>query len=763
MFDRSLRICLNLFSHFCHIIKFRRRKVYAQNLVPCLLAIAKRREPLVIETFTEFMKSYSRYLLNCLSDFEIMRLTELFLDNLLVDCAIKRRCSAQNIITILEHTTKEIFLTKSIIAKIQDNLSKSQGTNPVLGTLGLLRLLMPLLVSPLSSSSSKENHQKVIELLETCLNYLKTESNHSIINANLEVVNALILAANSNSHMRDILCDSDKMVHKEMLLSRHSALLSSSRKSSVDTVKNQDNFLQIPSTSLLSTPNKSLNDFSDVEGDSFKSTDFEANIPSSSSPATLRNVLGAAETMSMKSTDSLNSFFSSILSNSNTDTVTKFFRKSSTADSPSHQSTKMSESSMDDKSLDFSFSNLKDENIECVDSQALPETAEMAIENSMLDETLEITETISEVETAKEIYIGSIYDQCVVDYIVRLISSKYLLDGCPKSLISDQIIRVSIKNLALSVIAACVELKNEVLLMKLSKDYTDESMMVESLLSFLVDEDIRLEEEEKKKQSDADQNESSTSAASSSQNFLEIKDDHFGECTTATFLDYFSPLSKTIDDQGLISLKNRIYEEKTKDREECAKKINKDLCQLLSKSETIESKKLPAPLMETTLKMADDKDCQFIADVLMYSSHGDPVLRGNVYLIVGNFIRNILEKNLNYEKFIDKNVFVKDALKFNVMIEFLLSGIKDEIHSVVKQTLTVWETCVNIIIAVMRECEIEDVLNQLLMVSYNKYWLVQCKFVDVITKINFELLASIIGNDRANMFEVISFKLKLLN
>lgn len=737
----SLRICLNLFSHYSHLIKHRRRKVYAQNLLPVLLAIAKRKEPLVIESLAEFMKSFSKNLLNCLTDGETLKLVELFGDeNLTVECAIKRRCSAKNLISMLEYSTRKDFLIKSVTVKIQENLSKSQHTNSVLGSLGLLRLCMPLLVS------SNSYHQKVLELLETCLNYLKTESNHSIINANLEVVNVLLTSANSSVEMKELLIDDDKMLHKDMLLSKRSmsALMNlDSRKSSdTETLKIHDNFLQIPSasTSVMSTPNKSLTaltDFSDVEGDSFKSIDFEGE---TSSPITKNFLERGAETMSLKSTDSINSFFNSIASN--TETVSKFFRKSST-DSPAHQS-KMDEST-DEKSFDFSISQFKDESTDLPDSQTLPETAEIALEDPKIDQTLEPVDTTSVTKPA-ELYIGTLFDQSIVEYVVRLVTSRFLLEGTPKGLVSDQVIRVSIKNLALAVFTGCVALKSEVLLMKLQKDFTNESMMVESLLSYLVDEDLRLEEEEKKKK-EPYQDEL---AATTSEGFLAIKDDHFGECTTATFLDYFSPLSNSLDDQGLISLKNRIYEEKTKDREESAKKINHDLCQLLSRSEMIESK---APIMQTTLKMSDDEDCQFVADLLIYSTHSDPVLRGNVFMIVGTFIGGVLKDNIDYQKFVSRNEILQDALEFNKLINMIHKGLRDESHTVVKQTLNAIQSPINLLISIMDETEIRQLLDRLLLVFSNKYWLVQCTYCDVIKEIDLMLLKEVLGNDGAEIYE----------
>lgn len=421
--ERSLKVCLNLFSHFTHNIKHRRRKVYAQNLVSCMVLIGKRPEPLVIESFVSFVNSFSKHLLNCLCEYEVMKLIDLFVENLSAVCAIKRRCSAQNIRTMLDHLIKKSVIIKTLVAKIQENIVKDQEPNLVIGTLNLLRLLMPLLVV-----DSKDQHSKIIEILETCLNSLKLETNHSIINANLEVINELLTLSAFQRDMKTLLIDSE--MHKEILLSRHSALLGS-RKSSADIVKqHHENFLQLPTniSASLSTPNRSLGDFSDVEGDSFKSTDFEENI-SSSSPGAFKNVIGTAENMSLKSADSINSFFSSILTHSNTDSVSKFFKKSST-ESPSHQP-KSSLDIVDDKSIDITINNLKDDNIDCHDSQALPDTTEFALDESIVqEETLEIIDTST--ESFRELYIGTLYDQSIVDFIVRFVASKYLLEGLPK-------------------------------------------------------------------------------------------------------------------------------------------------------------------------------------------------------------------------------------------------------------------------------------------------------------------------------------------
>lgn len=79
--DRSLRISLNLFAHYCHLIKQRKAKPYAMNLLSCIYAISKRKECLLIETLAEFLKSYCKYLQICLNEIDIVKLIEVSLNS----------------------------------------------------------------------------------------------------------------------------------------------------------------------------------------------------------------------------------------------------------------------------------------------------------------------------------------------------------------------------------------------------------------------------------------------------------------------------------------------------------------------------------------------------------------------------------------------------------------------------------------------------------------------------------------------------------
>ncbi|CAO1418775.1 unnamed protein product [Diamesa serratosioi] len=746
--ERSLRICLNIFANYCHLIKHRRKKIYAQNLLPCLLAIGKRKEPMLVETLTEFLKYFSQNLLVCLTDGEILKFLDLFLDNIIVECPIKRRCSAQNIITLLENASSKKYFFKHVLRKTIEQLTKSNGPNTLLGMLGLLRLLIPVLVK------NSEYNQKVLECMDICLNFLKTELNHSIVNATLEVLNSLLTSAKGT--LKFLLIDDKKMLHKEMLLGKRSVSAlrtNESRKSSAEreTTKmldvSRENFLQIPSTStsIHSTPNKSI-DFSDVEGDSFKSIDFETEM--SSSPSTVKNMIErGAETMSLKSTDSINSFFNSI----NTETVSKFFRSQKSTESPTHTPKPNEFINMDKTLVDCSTTDVESE----PDSQTLYVGVQNEEFKPFHDDILDKSSLIdSQISTSKDVYIGTIFDQSVVEYIVRLVASKFLLTGVQYELISDQEVRVSIKNMAFYVIANCVLLKSDLLLISLKKDYNNQSLLVESLLSYFVDEDIRENDdgEDESKQHYLKYNQE---VAKASDNFLEIKDDHFGECTTATFLDYFSPMGKSLDNQGLISLKNKLFEKTDKRRDESTKKINQELCELLTRSVTVEQQvDSDYPLLEKNMKSPDNKDTQYIIDILLFFNHTDPVLRGHCQAILGNFLVNIFQHNYDYEKFVKNRCYLKvilEEIELENILEKLIKGLEDDIHTVVKQSLVALEMCLNHLLLVTNRVQL--LMDKLLMVFHNKYWLVQNKYCDVITKIDFNVLREVMNYEKVEVYQ----------
>ncbi|XP_001955065.3 uncharacterized protein LOC6501358 isoform X1 [Drosophila ananassae] len=251
--QRSLRICLNLFSYYAPQIKEKHIKWYALRLLQCMSNISQRKETLLQETLCEFVKNFGRYLQQGLSDTETVKLFDIFVDNIGSDCAVKRRCSAQNCISLIEHARNRGMMARHGLHKVMDLLLSDQQTSSVLGALGLLRLLLPLLIrgshvddqeyaeSLAGQQKQKQKQQtltsdcrQIIEIYDYCLHLLSTQptTNHAVINATLEVINSILQAVDAAAEgqnpgqslgqsLRQLLCN-QQLQHNEYLRRRKS-------------------------------------------------------------------------------------------------------------------------------------------------------------------------------------------------------------------------------------------------------------------------------------------------------------------------------------------------------------------------------------------------------------------------------------------------------------------------------------------------------------------------------------------------------------
>ncbi|XP_064551246.1 uncharacterized protein htt [Drosophila montana] len=213
--QRSLRICLNLFSYYAPQIKEKHIKWYAVRLLQCMSIMSQRKETLLQETLSDFVKHFGRYVQQGLNDSETCKLLETFLGNISSDCAVKRRCSAQNCISLIEHARNRSLMARHGLSKVIEMLLMDQQTSCVLGALGLLRLLMPQLIRGYSSDyqddgdsvadagqqqqqqlAAASDCRQIIEIYDYCLHLLSTQhtANHAIINAALEVINGILQA-----------------------------------------------------------------------------------------------------------------------------------------------------------------------------------------------------------------------------------------------------------------------------------------------------------------------------------------------------------------------------------------------------------------------------------------------------------------------------------------------------------------------------------------------------------------------------------------
>lgn len=456
-------------------------------------------------------------------------------------------------------------------------------------------------------------------------------------------------------------------------------------------------------------------------------------------------------------------------------------------------------------------------------NETQPEQHEM---DKTQDSMVKLSINPSLLDNNEIIIIGAIDDQPLVHFIVRLISSKFLLSGGPDNLIDDCSIRISIKNLSLIVIGHCINICPEVLLMPMQMEVNDrKTILMETHLAVSDSEDSECSNTDKvvllseKKNSD-------NAMTDDVGDELNIKDDHFGKDSKIpnSYFDFSFPLSKSADN---VLLSRLTLANSSAKSDKTAKTLNNELTDLLSKSEIIDSKSSfvyndafssiihPGPSkanrIESIIKPSKfEPEWQRIEDILLFWNHSDPILRANIQTIVGNFLFKMLNKSGSIKNCFQKNrvffnirfvhldvlihVLLRVSIKSLVYVAFFdknfeiffasLQGLFDDIHTVVKQSLVSLERILSCLLdhqlcwfsqlnpyskseAINKQklsIEFEDIdfpiqllekiLQIVLLVNENKYWLVQNKYCQLIATIDFESLYAIVGPDQGLSYKV---------
>lgn len=272
------------------------------------------------------------------------------------------------------------------------------------------------------------------------------------------------------------------------------------------------------------------------------------------------------------------------------------------------------------------------------------------------------------IDAVKELFIGSMYEQSLVFYTTRLVSSKFLLNGQPLSLICDLTVRVSIKNLALLVVANCVRLSPDVLL---------HTIACNSLPSFFDTPGFDIANDESGDDADDPSEDTTTADNEAPASYaddvqLNIIDDHFGS-SSGSYVDFLAPLSKSMD-TVLTSQAKSISKMKLRKKTDTE---NKQLSDILSKSEIIESRSVVegrSSAFSVFTGCAANQDGQLMQDVLLYYDNADPILRGDVQVIVGYFISSVLRNYSEFDEFFrinsaEKNTFLTKQKLIMILIK----------------------------------------------------------------------------------------------
>ncbi|GAB0090643.1 huntingtin [Sergentomyia squamirostris] len=727
--EKSLRICLNIFSHYCHQIKQRKARSYAQNFLQCIAGIARRKETPLLEALSEFIKVFSKYLQCNVMDNELVVVLQIFLDDLSSKCTIKRRSAAQNIVIFIEHARKTCDLGHLALSKALEMLRRKQTPESTVGVLGFTRLIVPVLLREKNCDFSK-----LLEVYEICLHYLIETNNHSIINACLEVL--YVMTLNPPEKWKEILQDT-ALVSQEVLLKKHG--LTNSIAIEIDSVLHEQ--LMIEESPEEENLRAQLLCES-LDSGSIHSMDLKTDFPDGEAKSSSQNA-DTKSLKSQKSTDSIGSFFNSLLTNplpNTTESVTNFFRGQKSAES-SVTNTPKNIPRVVEKSRHgeiFQEQELEASEVLEDDKSDIKSDEEKREEVDVLEYEIE-----DRVQDEKRIEIGTIFDQSVISYTVRLIASKFILSGDTRGFLSDQQVRVSVKNLSLTVIANCIYLSPQTLFCTLELDSTNEFLKIEL---------EKVAEDLTSLQPVPETNETTEQLPSTeNEGYLEMKDDHFGKSATS-YKDYFAPLPKSVDNLLL----GQQLESWTTPKVDLPK-INKDLIAMLTKAGgQLKIAATPGVTPRKLSPKSSDKS-QFLTDILLLHSHQDPIIRCDIIQIVTNFVKCLKNGTVKYDQV--PNV-VAELLQFSKLIGIIMQGLSDENHAVVRQALAATESILShwLLCGVHNTTNpdmisVERYLASLLNINDIKYWTVQCKYSEVLANLDFDAISEILGHDIGVRFQ----------
>ncbi|XP_039760461.1 huntingtin isoform X2 [Pararge aegeria] len=190
---------------------------------------------------------------------------------------------------------------------------------------------------------------------------------------------------------------------------------------------------------------------------------------------------------------------------------------------------------------------------------------------------------------------------------------------------------------------------------------------------------------------------------------LDMKFDHFGESTIN--------MDTTADNMDTSKDEKRVRKE--------LKRMEEVAC--------VSGKDIPPDTDVRTTENTDKNEnfeYQHMSDLfLLLESHNDPQIRGLARVCIGNYLVAALDlAHGDYNRWRNYSLLPKEvSANFGIekLIEILLKGLADEIHSSVNHTLTALITLSAALCNSVHWCIINDALNSLISVMNNSYWLVR--------------------------------------
>lgn len=133
-----------------------------------------------------------------------------------------------------------------------------------------------------------------------------------------------------------------------------------------------------------------------------------------------------------------------------------------------------------------------------------------------------------------------------------------------------------------------------------------------------------------------------------------------------------------------------------------------------------------------------------VLDVLQYTNHSDPKLRGNIALLISNYIKtSLIVAGYHYDLWLhslSQQINNEYQVYLESFVNLILTLLKDESSVVIGMALEAVKLCLN---SLMKSDEGQlswNIIATVLQLKIHPYWLVRVKLLDIITELDFILL-----------------------
>lgn len=204
---RSLRAALWRFAELAHLVRPQKCRPYLVNLLPCLTRICKRHEESVQETLAAAIPKIMAAFGNFANDNEIKVLLKAFIANLKSSSPTIRRTAAGCAVSICQHSRRTQYFNTwllNVLLGLQVPVEDDHPTLLTLGVLLTLRYLMPLLQQQVKDTSLKGSFgvtrketeispsaEQLIQVYELTLHYTQ-HRDHNVVTGALELLQQLL-------------------------------------------------------------------------------------------------------------------------------------------------------------------------------------------------------------------------------------------------------------------------------------------------------------------------------------------------------------------------------------------------------------------------------------------------------------------------------------------------------------------------------------------------------------------------------------------